>query len=210
MPGEATGGSRTRKAVDWFARSTALQAAAGRVASEYLRDAERHLQEALSIHPGAVEVAFALIQVGSVTLLSPAQQAHFQCCTSIADHARPQCASGMLPRCHPSHWLSAVWSLPLIVDLICVQLFFATGRPEQALDAAKGIADSSPEDINAHALHLLCLEALGKVDAMPSEALAACVGMLQADGLSHRSVTSEQQKHLPVNALQKATCADGA
>ena len=76
MAGEATGGSGKRKAVDWFARSTTLQAAAGRVASEYLRDSERHLQQARSIHPGAVEVGFALIQVGSVTLLSRAQRPH--------------------------------------------------------------------------------------------------------------------------------------
>ena len=54
---------KKRKAVDWFAPEPSLQAAAGRAAAEYRRDAERHLQEALNLQPGAVDAAFALIQV---------------------------------------------------------------------------------------------------------------------------------------------------
>ena len=63
MSGKGTAGSRKRKAVDWFAPAAGLQAAAGRAAAEHQRDAEKHLQEALLLQPGAVEVAFALTQV---------------------------------------------------------------------------------------------------------------------------------------------------
>ena len=62
-PREGVADSKKRKAVDWFAPKSSLQAAAGRAACEYRRDAERHLQEALNLQPGAVDVAFALIQV---------------------------------------------------------------------------------------------------------------------------------------------------
>ncbi len=48
------------------------------------------------------------------------------------------------------------------------------------------MAESNPEDVNAHALHLLCMEALGTIDDSPAEALAACTKMLQCDGSSHR------------------------
>ncbi len=65
MPGKSAAASRKRKAVDWFAPAAGLQAAAGRAAAEYQRDAEKHLQEALLLQPGAVEIAFALIQVSS-------------------------------------------------------------------------------------------------------------------------------------------------
>lgn len=51
--------------MEWFANTTSLQAAAGRAASEYQRDAERHLQEALELQPGAAEIVLALIQVCS-------------------------------------------------------------------------------------------------------------------------------------------------
>ena len=69
---------------------------------------------------------------------------------------------------------------------MCLQMHFATGRPEQALAAAKRAAESSPEDANAHALRLLCMEATGATDASPAEALAACVDLLRCDGSSHR------------------------
>ncbi len=49
--------------MDWFAPAAGLQAAAGRAAAEYQRDAEKHMQEALLLQPGAVEIAFALTQV---------------------------------------------------------------------------------------------------------------------------------------------------
>ena len=70
--------------------------------------------------------------------------------------------------------------------MLPLQIYFATGRPEQALSAAESVAESNPEDVNAHALHLLCMEALGKIDESPAEALAACTKMLQCDGSSHR------------------------
>lgn len=82
-----------------------------------------------------------------------------------------------------------------IGPFMCVQIHFATGRPEHALSAAKSIAESSPEDVNAHALHLLCMEALGKVDEAPVEAMQACRGMLQCDGLSHRCAAVHQPHH---------------
>ena len=63
VAGAGTAGSKKRKAVDWFASAAGLQAAAGRAASEYQRDAEKHLGEALALQPGAVEIALALIQV---------------------------------------------------------------------------------------------------------------------------------------------------
>ena len=62
-PREGLADGKKRKAVDWFAPDSSLQAAAGRAAAEYRRDAERHLQEALNLQPGAVDVAFALVQV---------------------------------------------------------------------------------------------------------------------------------------------------
>ena len=49
--------------MDWFAQATSAQAAAGRAASEYQRNAEKHLQDALGLQSGAVEIAFALVQV---------------------------------------------------------------------------------------------------------------------------------------------------
>ena len=55
-----------------------------------------------------------------------------------------------------------------------LQIHTATGRPEQALAAAESVAESNPEDVNAHALRLLCMEALGKINESPAEALAAC------------------------------------
>ena len=64
-PGEGSTGSRKRKFADWFAQATSVQAAAGRAAFEHQRDAEKHLLDALGLQPGAVEIAFALIQVCS-------------------------------------------------------------------------------------------------------------------------------------------------
>ncbi|CAL5221591.1 g3810 [Coccomyxa viridis] len=132
--GKGAAASRKRKAVDWFAPAAGLQAAAGRAAAEYQRDAEKHMQEALLLQPGAVEIAFALTQI-----------------------------------------------------------HFATGRPEQVLSAAQSMAESNPEDVNAHALHLLCMEALGTIDDSPAEALAACTKMLQCDGSSHSAAAVAQR-----------------
>ena len=70
----------------------------------------------------------------------------------------------------------------------CLQLQFAVGKHEAAMLIAATVAKHSPEDANSHALHLLCMEALGKVHESPQEALEACLSMLQCDGLSHRSV----------------------
>ena len=52
---------------------------------------------------------------------------------------------------------------------------------------AATVAEQSQEDANSHALHLLCMEALGKVHESPQEALGSCLSMLQCDGLSLRS-----------------------
>ena len=96
LPGEGLTGSRKRKVVDWFAQATSVQAAAGRAASEYQRDAEKHLQDALDLQPGAVEIAFALIQVcfcgpharSSRPLKMPVK---------VAFRAQPDCPRGARP-----------------------------------------------------------------------------------------------------------------
>ena len=73
--------SRKRKAVDWFATAAGAQAAGGRAASEYQRSAEKHLQDALLFQPGAVELAFALIQVHCRWALDEQSQ---HCCSPTA------------------------------------------------------------------------------------------------------------------------------
>ena len=78
----------------------------------------------------------------------------------------------------------SVWSLTSHAS--CLQLQFAVGKHEAALLTAAAVAEHSPENANGHALRLLCMAALGKVQESPPEALRACLSMLQCDGLSHR------------------------
>ena len=52
--------------MEWFAHDAALVAKAGRGASEFWKDAERHLKAALAIQPAASDLAYILVQVGSI------------------------------------------------------------------------------------------------------------------------------------------------
>lgn len=64
---------RGQKAVgadlDWFALDASLLAAAGRSASEFWKDAEKHLRGALACQPCATDIAYTLAQVPSICLL---------------------------------------------------------------------------------------------------------------------------------------------
>ena len=207
VSGRGTAASRKGKAVDWFAPAAGLQAAAGRAAAEQQRNAEKHLREALRLQPGAVEIAFALIQVccgssarrktsvlcreeacssGLATLLCQWCLQHCHAAASFKRHHIPP------PAVHDPYGLKPRFAVKLdrTPCVICLQIHFATGRPEQALSTATSVAESNPEDVNAHALNLLCMEALGKIDDSPAEALMACARMLQCNGTSHRCVGS--------------------
>lgn len=194
--------------MDWFAPAAGLQAAAGRAAAEHQRNAEKHLREALRLQPGVVEIAFALIQVccgfsarGRTSILcreKPVAQAwlHWVChgCSHSTAMLQPPpggTACHRLMLMTPDSWKPRfAVHFDRIPPLTCLQMYFATGRPEQALSAAMSVAESNPEDVNAHALKLLCTEALGKIDEVPAEALMTCTDMLQCDGTSRRCVGS--------------------
>ncbi len=49
--------------IDWFVHNSVLVAAAGRSASEFWKDAERHLKAALAIQPAASHLSYMLVQV---------------------------------------------------------------------------------------------------------------------------------------------------
>ncbi len=49
--------------IDWFVHDPVLVAAAGRSASEFWKDAERHLKAALAIQPAASNLSYTLVEV---------------------------------------------------------------------------------------------------------------------------------------------------
>lgn len=49
--------------IDWFVHNPVLVAAAGRSASEFWKDAERHLKTALASQPAAANLLYTLVQV---------------------------------------------------------------------------------------------------------------------------------------------------
>jgi hypothetical protein len=54
---------------DWFLLDATLMSTAGRAASDFWKDSERHLKAALAAQPGAVDTTITLVQVPIITLL---------------------------------------------------------------------------------------------------------------------------------------------
>lgn len=56
-------GVTTHGGMSWVAYDPTVVAAAGRSASEYWKDAEKHLKSALALQPSATHLAYTLAQV---------------------------------------------------------------------------------------------------------------------------------------------------
>ncbi|BDA43336.1 hypothetical protein COCOBI_04-3480 [Coccomyxa sp. Obi] len=62
-PGRRKVDSAVGGGIDWFVHDPVLVAAAGRSASEFWKDAERHLKAALAIQPTASNLSYTLVQM---------------------------------------------------------------------------------------------------------------------------------------------------
>ena len=68
----AVGTADQAEELDWFALRPAVLTLAGRAASDFWRDGEKHLKSALAIQPAATELAYILVQVpGSARTILP-------------------------------------------------------------------------------------------------------------------------------------------
>ena len=161
--------------MEWFAHDPALVAAAGRSASEFWRDAEKHLKAALAIQPAALNLAFTLAQVDFCPVAAPQVAFH--------DHNQ-HCRFPCLAR----FFACSVWTIvQRLKGLRCGQMYCALGKHSQALEAASRLCELAPHDADAHALHLLLLQAQG-IDGheQASRAGNTCCQLLRCDPGAHR------------------------